>query len=194
MSGVAGILVLGGVVANPHLVASLPPQTVQKWLQVQMDGHGAFPSLASVQIAAERTVVGFAYRAGKWAARSRQRSWLPRVDVRLGTDSDIDVRGSGQEDQRWTEARGFGVDVVLRWGLSDLVFSEREIQVHRELRARSTLVHRLRQRVTELYVQRLEVAWTLKTHPEPPIDLLLRAIRLDGLLMAATGGKWRVQR
>lgn len=177
MKPVLTLLVLG-------LVVSSTP-SAEVWRRM-IQGTPTWPSLARTRTAAIQTLaLPPSSEVDSWAQRARDRSWLPRVDVRLGTRGDQDVRSLGTASESWTEGRDFGVDVSLRWGLAGLVFSEVEVRAHRERRARAVLLRRVVEEVTKVYLRRVEV----ELAPSTP-DRVREGVRLDVVLDALTGGAW----
>ena len=173
------------VVPGPSEDISTLETVVDAWVR----GQGRFPSLAAVQEAAEVALrLEPEHRARSWSDRARNRGWVPRLDVRVGTDSDRDVRALGRVEESWTEERAFAADVAARWSLGDIVFADVELRVNRERLARSAAVRLARERVTKVYFQRLEVELAMRVRREA--RLVLEAARLDGLLKALTGGAW----
>lgn len=157
-------------------------------LRARVAGSG-WPSLVSVQDAAEASLrLPSDAEVRSWGGRARSRGWLPRLDVRVGTDSDLDIRAQAERDPSWTEGRGYGLDVSLRFQLGQLIFSSDELRAHRERLRRSAVVRAAVLKVTELYFERLEVE--LEAPKEPAADGLVQLLRLDGALDAATGGRW----
>lgn len=176
-----------GVAAAPPPPA-LTPRGVSRELQARVSGQG-WPSLVSIQEAAEASLrLPSESDVQSWGDRARARGWLPRLDVRVGTDSDLDVRANAALDPSWTEGRGFGLDVALRFQLGQLLFSDAELRAHRERMRRSAVIRSAVLKVTELYFARLEVE--LQLEKSVSTKLLLERARLDGALSAATGGAW----
>lgn len=150
-------------------------------------GRTEFEALAVVQARAERALaVGTAAEARAWTSRLRWRGAVPKVDVRFGTDADIDIRdASSASASSWTRTgQGTGFDVALSWRLGDLVFADLELRANRERIARAAAVRLALERVTQIYFQRLEIE--LAYRERPSARLRLEAARLDGLLDALT--------
>lgn len=146
-------------------------------------GQRGLPSLDQVQAAA---------RAAAWAAtdepewsRARWRGLVPRLDVSVGTDADLDVRDT-IETRTTVEGRALGLRVAARFELGDLVFSDAELRAARLRSARGDAADARVLRATELYFDRVAVALALRG--EPSVALALRAGLLDGQLTALTGG------
>lgn len=129
-------------------------------------------------------------RVQGWSDRARNRAWLPRLDLRLGTDRDQAVRRPGTADVAWSEGQGLGADLALRWGFGELVFSETEIRIEATLRSRDALKRSVKEAVTRVFFERLEVELRSRAEPEEEEALQLEAARLDGILGALTGGLW----
>lgn len=164
---------------------------VERWIRDAVAGRDALPALAGVQAAAV-AALGLTddEAASSWAARARWRGIVPRLDARLGTSQNVDVRsGADLGDLVTRDGRGLGVDFAARWDLGDLVFSDLEMRINRERIARSAAERLARERVTKVWFQRLEVLIRQRTSPE--VDLALEAARLDGLLHALTAGRFR---
>ncbi len=150
-------------------------------------GRGRLPPLALVQDGAERALrLEPEGRAEDWSDRARDRGWVPQVDLRVGTDSALDVREPGRLSEVYQDRRRFDARVGLRWGLGDVVFSDVELRVNRERLARSAAVRLARERATKIYFERLKVELLLLGE-DPDPSLHLEAARLDGLLLALTG-------
>lgn len=188
MVGAALMLVLMAASGEP----SPAPDDIERFRSVVariVAGEGPLLALSETQRAAvEALFLEPEARARGWSPRARTRGWLPRVDMRVGTDTDLDIRDVGGVDERWTEGRGFGADLGLRWSLGDVVFADVELRVNRERLARASARRLALERVTKLYFQRLEVELALRGAPAP--KLVLEAARLDGLLDALTDGHW----
>lgn len=182
----------GLVGAGPE--SSLEPQEAAQLVEDWVNGRVGHPSLARVQRAAVAALrLEPEARVEGWSDRARSRAWLPRVDIRLGTDRNLDVRRPGSVDPTWTEGQGLGADLALRWRLGGLVFDDAEIRVDGIRRRRSTMRRLAKERVTRLFFERVTVELR-RREPEPPAELELEAARLDGLLDAATGGRWGTDR
>lgn len=161
-------------------------------LDALVEGRAELPSLVDVQRAAEEALeLTPSAEAEGWARRARLRGLVPDVEAGLGRDADLDVRGSSDDGsfKTTTEGRQLGVDVSVRFELGELVFSDLELRASRERLARAASVHLARDRATQLYFDRVEVA--LRLRDAPSTELLLSAARLDGLLDALTGGRLR---
>lgn len=180
------------ILASMAAMSSPTPSTA---IRRMVDGKDTLPSLRQTQEAAERALrLEPEHRVRGWSERARNRAWLPRLDVRAGTDTDLDVRGLGQAGETWTEGRGFGADVALRWGLGEIVFSDAELRINRERLARASVRSKTLERVTKVYFERVAAEFRLRSVSEPSFELLLEVARLDGLLAAATLGAWKVKR
>lgn len=154
--------------------------TSSGWVQEIVEGQGPLPPLEQVQRMAVQALD--AGGAG-WARRARLRGLVPRLDVAVGTDADLDVRDSvtTSRSRTTTEGRAFGFEISARWDFGDLVFSDLELRANREALARSAARRLVRDRVTQLYFQRLELLL------EPAsIARDVKAARLDGLIRAYT--------
>lgn len=155
-------------------------------------GRGAFPSLAAVQRAAEE-VLGVATLAEveDWRDRARWRGVLPVLELGLGSDADLDIRDSwsGTPVRITTEGRALGLRASMKWELGEVVFGDLELRANREALARAAAVALAKERVTRLYFERLELE--LRIRAGPTVELRFEAAQLDGLLEAATGGRWR---
>lgn len=179
-------LLLAALASEPKVEAFMES------VRALVEGRDVFPALSATQRAAvEALDLEPAARAREWSSRARERGWVPRVDVRMGTDADRDVRALGSLDEKWTEERGFGADLAFRWSLGDVVFADAELRVNRERLARAAAVRLARERVTKVFFERLEVELALRAKPEP--ELVVEAARLDGLLAALTGGAWSLR-
>jgi hypothetical protein len=128
-----------------------------------------------------------------WAGRSRLRGLLPRVEARMGSNQDQDVRIEDLDisSRRTNEGQALALDLGVRFELGDLIFSDQELRANRELLARGAAVRVAKERVTKFYFARLRVLLLLRAGPTQA--LLLEAARLDGLLNALTGGYWYVR-
>lgn len=176
------------------LVADPSSAAVEQWIRNAVAGRDALPALATVQAAAV-AALGLTddAAASSWALRARWRALLPRLDVRFGTSQSVDVRDGADVADDWTkDGRGLGADVGARWAIGDLVFSDLEMRINRERIARAAAVRLARERVTQVWFQRLEVLIRQRTSQDA--DLALEAARLDGLLDALTAGRLRKRR
>lgn len=174
-----GVVLLG-------MLMALPAQTHSPSWPQMVEGTPSWPSLARTRAAAREAMrLVSDDEVESWARRARDRAWLPRLDVRFGTRGDQDVRSLGTASESWAEGRDFGVDLALRWGLRDLVFSDVELRAHREQLARSVALQRRIESVTKAYFQRLEVELA-----EPSAERTQAMARLDGTLDALTAGAW----
>lgn len=171
------------------LVADPSTAMMERWIREAVAGHDVLPALAAAQAAAVATL-GLTDEAAvaSWASRARWRALLPRLDARFGTSQSVDVRaGANIGNDYVKDGRGLGADVAARWTLGDLVFSDLEMRINRERLARSAAVRLARERVTQVWFQRLEVLIRRRTSTDP--KLAVEAARLDGLLYALTGGR-----
>lgn len=162
----------------------------EDWVERVVRGEDALPSLADAQRLAEESLgVPAAEDARGWAGRARWSGVVPALDVSVGTDSDLDVRDSfSQQVARVTTAgRAFGFRVGARWDLGEVIFHDAELRANREALARAAAAALVRERVTELYFERLEVLAAQRVRNELALDL--KAARLDGLLRAMTDGR-----
>lgn len=185
-------MVISAMVGSLVLLAAAELEGFERLVRKIIAGQGRLPSLARTLRAAEEALrLEPEECARSWSDRARNRSWLPRLEVRMGTDSDLDIRALGQADELWTEGRGFGADLALRWTLGDVVFADVELRVNRERLARSAAVRLARERVTKVYFERVEVELGLRQAVRA--ELVLAAARLDGLLVALTGGEWALR-
>ncbi|MEQ8275730.1 MAG: hypothetical protein RMA76_34315 [Deltaproteobacteria bacterium] len=178
------------VIALVLMASTVTSTTVESWIEDAVAGNTALPSLAAVQSAAEDTLVlGDDAEIEEWTSRLRWRGAVPKVDIRFGTDTDLSVRDAlAGSASSWTNTgRGLGLDVVVKFGLGDLVFADLELRANRERIARSAAIRLVRERITELYFRRLDV-W-IAYRLEPSHELRLDAARLDGLIRALTGGR-----
>lgn len=183
----AATLLLSALSAQPEVGSLI------KEVRAMVEGRDVFPALARVQSAAvDALELEPEATAKTWSSRARDRGWVPRLDVRVGTDADRDVRALGQVGETWTEARGLGADVALRWQLGDVVFADVELRVNRERLARAAATRLARERVTKAFFRRIEVELALRLEPDVDPERVVEAARLDGLLRALTGGVWRV--
>ncbi len=167
-----------------------PVVGTELWLTRVIAGEGELPSLLAVQRAAVAAL-------GPWAVepemdffrRARMSGIVPRLDARVGTDADQDVRDVelGRLSRTRTEGRAFGFEIAARWNLADLVFHNAELRALRVEMARSAAVHLARDRATKLYFRRLSILLRMKNKATDA--LRLEAARLDGLLRSVTGGR-----
>jgi hypothetical protein len=166
--------------------AAGPPPGSAPWIADVVAGRGPLPALAEVQDAAERRLAR-TDDSESWARRARWRGAVPRLDVALGTDADLDVRDSFAVARTRTtvEGRGFGFEIGARWELGDLVFARDELRASREQLAREAARRLLRDDATELYFERLAVLIRQQRSPSPEHDLA--AARLDAALRALCG-------
>lgn len=172
------------------LGATVTSTTVEVWIEDAVAGRTELWSLAEVQSAAEDSLVlGDDEEVDGWTSRLRWRGLVPKLDVRFGTDTDLDIRDALTESaSSWTNTgRGLGLDVVVKFGLGDLVFADLELRANRERIARAAAIRLARERVTEIYFLRLQV-W-IANRLEPSYEHALEAQRLDGLIHALTGGR-----
>lgn len=170
--------------------ATVTSTTVEVWIEDAIAGRADLPSLSAVQAAAEDALVlGSDDEVAGWSSRLRWRGAVPKVDVRFGTDTDLSVRDAlAGSASSWTNTgQGLGLDVVVKFGLGDLVFADLELRANRERVARAAAIRLARERVTELYFRRLD-AW-IAYRLDPSHELALEAARLDGLMRALTGGR-----
>ena len=185
MKGAMVLLAVAGMSSSPDGRESI---SAAEWVKAQK----SFPKLEAMLTAAEAALqFEPATKVERWSLRARRRAWLPQLDVRLGTDADVDVRGLGLDNERWTQTRGFGIDLSLRWTLADLVFTETELRIDRARIARAATVRLAHERVVRAYFDRLRVELKLRREA-PTMALRLEAARLDGLLVAYTRGAWRL--
>ncbi|MCK6546846.1 hypothetical protein L6R52_13440 [Myxococcota bacterium] len=173
------------------LVTSVSTSTdaASRLIDALVDGRAELPALADVQRAAEDALeLTPSTEAEAWARRARLRGLVPDLEAGLGRDADLDVRASGESTfKTTTEGRQLAVDVGVRFELGELVFSDLELRASRERLARAASIQLARDRVTQLYFDRVELALRLRDAPTP--ELLLVAARLEGLLDALTGGR-----
>lgn len=175
------IALLSGIVATSTISA--------EWIDRVVRGEDVLPSLEAVQDAAvEALGVPDGEAARAWATRARWRGAFPRLEVSIGTDRDLDIRDSFSRDtwRTTTEGQALGVRVTARWELGALMFAEHELRANREAVARASALQLARERVTQIYFERLELLAQMRS--EDRLDLQLRAAALDGLLRAYTGG------
>jgi len=112
------------------------------------------------------------------------RAWIPSIDARVGTDRSLDVRDATTSS--WVRTgQGFGLQLRLRWSLADALYNDEVLRIEKTLRARRAARWRTRDRLVNLYFERLELEIKLLTAPKRP--LWLKAAQIDGLLQAATG-------
>jgi hypothetical protein len=166
--------------------------TLQRWVDDAVAGRAGLPALVEVQAAAEASLhlADDATVAG-WDRNANLRALLPRLDVRFGSQRDVLVRDT-LEGLDWARTgQGLGVDVAARWSLGDLLLSDAELGIHKARLARAAAVRLARERVTQVYFQRVEVMVRLRLAPD--LELVLEAARLDGLLDALTGGRLGAQ-
>lgn len=174
----------------------LLPQATTRDLEQRLDaivaGEDRLPSLRSVQQDAEAAMqLPSADEVQGWSGRARLRALLPRLDVRFGSQRDLLVRDS-IEGLDWARSgQGFGINVAAQWGLSSLVMSEQEPRLHQERLRRAAAIRLARERVTELYFERVQALLTLEEAPSP--ELLLEAAHLDAQLSALTNGRYRLR-
>ncbi len=159
-------------------------------LEAIVAGERELPALAEVQAVARAAWSAHRGDPG-WLARARWRGLVPRIDVSVGTDNDLDVRDT-IEARTTVEGRALGLRVGARFELGDLVFSETELRASRDLAAREDELRALLVEVTTLYFQRVEVLLAVRAEPTPA--LRLRAHALDGLLRALTDGRLEPRR
>lgn len=169
------------------ILAGTSTATVDRLIQRAVAGEEGFPSLAEAQEAAVRALeLTPSDEVEDWAFRSRWRGLVPRLDARLGTDTDHSFKDGGTSVWTTSEAQKLGVDVGARFELGELVFNDMELRANRERIARAARIALVRDRVTKVYFERLRV-WLL-LREEPTVDLVVRAAELDGMLRAITGG------
>lgn len=170
------------------LLAATSTSALEQELALIIEGRGGLPSLAEVQTAAvEALALTDGPEVEGWSSRARLRGLAPTLEARLGTTTDLDVRGE-VDGEGWTRVgRGLGLDVSTRFNLGDLVFSDQELRASRERLARSAAIRLARERATRIYFQR--VANLLELRARPTAEALFEAARLDGLLRAVTGGR-----
>ena len=171
------------------LVALVASSTAGSPLDDIVEGRDVLPSLAAVQEAAAAAIgaPGPDEVAG-WGRRARLRGLVPRFDVVVGTDNDLDVRDSFSDlrSRTTTEGRAFELRFSARWALGDVVFNDAELRANREAVAQWAARRLVLERVTRIYFERVQVL--LRSRDQPSPELALRAARLDGLLRALTGG------
>ncbi|MCC7381796.1 MAG: hypothetical protein IT384_08200 [Deltaproteobacteria bacterium] len=188
---IAVLLIAGSLLptaAQPDSVATA--SISEAWVENVIRGEDVLPSLADAQRCAEESLgVPAVDDARGWAGRARWRGVVPSLDVSVGTDSDLDVRDSfSQQVARVTTAgQAFGFRIGARWELGEVIFHDAELRANREALARAAAVALVRERVTELYFERLEVLAAQRVRGE--LGLELKAARLDGLLRALTDGR-----
>jgi len=201
MIGASALLFVSATIAAPwsdrlveEAAADSTATVSAAWIADVVAGRDVLPALADVQDAAEAALLAASPRdVVSWAHRARMRGLVPRLDVALGTDSDLDVRDSYStgRSRTTTEGRAFGFELGARWELGDLVFSDGELRASREALARAASVRLAREEVTRLYFERVELLLEARgDHPEAD---RLRAARIEGLLRALTGGRFRVR-
>ncbi len=172
--------------------SAAPPESARARTAAQIRsfvrGEGPLPALADVQDAAAAVIGTVDLRAA--ADRARWRGLLPRLDVRVGTDTDLDVRDSFHTSysRTTTEGQAIGFEVAARWALGDLVFADGEVRAARVKLSEESARHRRLDRVTDLYFDRLQLMLLRKPGP----NTALEAARVDGALRALTGGFWSV--
>lgn len=164
--------------------------------QIQIDalvtGQDVLPALATVQADAETALqLPSSEEVQGWTARARLRGLLPQLDVRFGSQRDLSIRDTAEGLDWARSGQGLGLNIAARWGLGALLLSDVEMRMHNERLRRSAAVRLARTRVTELYFERIEVLLALRTEGTP--TLWLEAARLDGLLAALTGGRYRLR-
>lgn len=171
-------------------VAVLSSTVTAARVETIVAGGDRLPSLARAQIDAA-AAAGFDADIGSWAGRSRWRGLLPRLDVRVGTDNDLDIRDSFSRSysRTTTEGQTIGFEVAARWALGDLVFADAELRANRQQLAAAAARRLLADAVTRLYFDRVE----LLLRSETSASATVRAARLDGRLHALTNGTWRVR-
>lgn len=172
------------------------PQTSTQAMADQIDslvlGQGALPSLADVQAQAEAAMgLGTEAEMQQWASRARYRGLLPQLDVRFGSQRDVLVRDTIEGLDWARNGQGLGINVAAKWGLGALLFADQEPRMQQERLRRSAALRLARERVTELYFERLEVELRLGAGASAE-DLLLAA-QLDGQLKALTGGRYELR-
>lgn len=155
------------------------------WISREMSGRGHLPSLAAILAFADREL-GFhrAQDSEAWLRRVTRRAWIPSIDARVGTDRNLDVRDATTTS--WVRTgQGFGLQLRLRWSLADALFNDGVLRVEKTVRARRAARLRARDRLVNLYFERIELEIKLLTEPSP--RLWLQAARIDSLLRAAAG-------
>lgn len=190
-SGVRGCLMTFALVLT--MLVSAPAGTAT---QIQIDalvtGQDVLPALATVQADAETALqLPSSEEVQGWTARARLRGLLPQLDVRFGSQRDLSIRDTAEGLDWARSGQGLGLNIAARWGLGALLLSDVEMRMHNERLRRSAAVRLARTRVTELYFERIEVLLALRTEGTP--TLWLEAARLDGLLAALTGGRYRLR-
>jgi hypothetical protein len=179
--------VLLAVFAAPPdgLAARIATSTcTQAEIDAVIAGRGPLPSLARVQDAARAVALARADDEA-WSERARWRGLIPRIDVSVGTNTDLAVRDT-VDARTVAEARALGLRVAARFELGDLVFSDAELRGAHQRAAREDAADDRVLRVTALYFDRVAVVIALRARPS--VELSLKARLLDGQLTALTGG------
>lgn len=175
------------------LIAATPVSSssvAEQLIDALVAGQAELPSLREVQEGAvEALGLASLEEAESWPSRARWRGVVPRVAASVGSDTDLDIRGSWTSPDHLTTTRGrqLGFDVAVRFELGELVFSDQELRASREAIARAAAVQLARDRATQIYFERLELALSMRDAPSP--SLVLAVARLDGMLDAITGGR-----
>jgi len=177
-------------------LALATPQTSTQAMAAQLDaliqGQAALPSLAEVQSQAEAAMgLGTDAEMQQWASRARYRGLLPQLDLRFGSQRDVLVRDTIEGLDWARNGQGLGINVAAKWGLGALLFADQEPRIQQERLRRSAALRLARERVTELYFERIEVE--LRIREAASAEDLLLAAQLDGQLMALTGGRYQVR-
>jgi hypothetical protein len=177
---------------SPTLILLLATQTSSAagaWIAAVIEGRSVLPSLVEVQEAAvEAMAIPTDEEAKGWAGRARLRGLVPDLELGVGTNEVLDVRDSysGATSHLELQGQGMNAHATAKWTLGDLVFHDVELRANREALARAAAVRLVRDRVTRIYFERLEVL-ARQRHDRSP-ELALQAARLDGLLQVYTGG------
>jgi hypothetical protein len=178
------------MIALTLLLTATSTAPSEGWLRQVIAGQRGLPALAEVQRAA---VVSLGLPSlddvNGWEGRARWRGALPRLDLSIGTDSDLDIRDSfSTSSSRVTVAgRAFVARAAARWDLGLLLAGDLERRTAREATARAAVVRLVVEEVTRLYFERVE----LLAAPAGDPTLAARAALLDGLLDGHTGRRLR---
>jgi hypothetical protein len=177
---VSSVLILSALVAS---------STGAAWLDAVIEGRGELPSLADVQWAAvaQMTIPSDDETRG-WAGRARLRGLVPELQLGVGTNSALSARDNLSASPTEIDTIGEGVTAhaQAKWTLGDLVFADVELRANREALARAAAIRLVKDRVTRIYFERVEVL--ARQRRAPSTELAIRAAQLDGLLRAYTGG------
>ena len=161
----------------------------EAWISAEVLGRGHLPALGTLLATADvELALDAGASADEWQADVRHRAWIPSFEARFGTDRSLDVRDATTTS--WVRTgQGLGLQIRLRWSLADALFNDSVLRVDKALRDRRSARWKARDRLVDLYFDRLELEIQLLEQPTP--ETTLRAARIDGLLQAVSGGRLR---